>query len=117
MNETTKKRDEEFGIYLYVLELQHNKYYVGITNNPKNRFRDHREGQTSSFVKKNLPIIDIQKTLLRTSDRKKAEKIETKKTLKLMQKHGIDNVMGGILIGDYHDNIIKMKLYFNAQID
>jgi len=117
MNSITKERDEQIGIYLYVLTLQNGKYYVGITNNPKERFHNHSNGKTTYFVKQNLPIIDIQKTLLRTSDRKQTEKIETRKALELMKKYGIENVTGGLLAGDYHDKIMKLKLLFNATFD
>jgi len=113
MNETIKKRDEVFGIYLYVLELQNGKYYVGITNKPENRFRNHREGKSLSFVKKNLPIINVQKTLLKTTNRDRAQKLETEKTVELIQKYGIANVCGGAITGDFHDRIIKFKMYFN----
>jgi len=117
MNKSVKNRDENFGIYLYILELQNGKYYVGITNNPNVRFNNHRNGETTYFVKQNLPIITIQKTLLKTTNRKEAEKIETKKALQLMKKHGIENVTGGFLAGDYHDKIIALKMLFNANID
>jgi len=117
MNNTIKKRDKEFGIYLYILTLQNGKYYVGITSNPKQRFNQHRNGESTYFVKNNLPIINIEQKLLRTSDRKQAEKIETKTACKLMKKHGIENVTGGLLAGDYFDKIIKLKLLFNATFD
>ncbi|MDX9695245.1 MAG: GIY-YIG nuclease family protein [Bacteroidales bacterium] len=104
-------------IYLYVLELQNDKYYVGITSNPKKRFYLHSKGKTSCFVRKNLPIKSIQKTLLKTSSKKQAEHLETMKTIELMQKYGVDNVMGGAILGDYHDKIRKLKLLFHASID
>jgi len=34
-----------------------------------------------------------------------------------MKKHGIENVTGGFLAGDYHDKIIALKMLFNANID
>jgi predicted GIY-YIG superfamily endonuclease len=113
MNETTKKRDEKFGIYLYILELQNGKYYVGITNNPENRFRKHRSGKSFGFISKNLPIINIQKRLLKTTDRNRALKLETEKTIELIEKFGIANVCGGTITGDFHDRIFKFKSYFN----
>ena len=69
MNNTTKKRDEKFGIYLYILELQNGKYYVGITNETESRFDRHQSGKSSPFINKNLPIINIQKTRLKTTNR------------------------------------------------
>jgi len=116
MKNLLQKLEEKF-IYLYVLTLQNGKYYVGITSNPKQRFEDHRNGKTTPFVKNNLPIIHIEQKLLRTTDRKQAEWIETKKTLQLMKKHGIENVNGGYLAGDYHDKVSKLQLMFNAKFD
>ena len=116
MKNLLQKLEEKF-IYLYILTLQNGKYYVGITSNPKERFKEHRNGKSTYFVKNNLPIISIEQKLLRTTDRRKAEMIETKKACKLMQKYGIENVAGGYLAGDYHDKILKLKLLFNAAFD
>ena len=117
MNEITLKKDKKFGIYLYVLELQNEKYYVGITHNPERRFKHHKSGKSFSFINKNLPIINIQKTLLKTTDRDRALKLETEKTIELIQKYGIANVYGGLITGDFHERIIKFKIYFNALIN
>lgn len=118
MKKSVNNYDQKLDTYLmYVLELQNNKYYTGITKNPAVRFNDHRNGKSTYFVKQNLPIINIQKERLKTTDKKEAEKIETKKALQLMKKHGIENVTGGYLAGDYHDKIIKLKMLFNANID
>ena len=108
---------EETFLYMYVLTLTNSRFYVGITSNPKQRFEDHRNGKTTCFVKNNLPIIHIEQKLLRTTDRKQAERIETRKALQLMKKHGIENVNGGYLAGDYHDKVCKLKLLFNAEFD
>ncbi|OFX87158.1 MAG: hypothetical protein A2W99_07425 [Bacteroidetes bacterium GWF2_33_16] len=116
MKNLLQKLEEKF-IYLYVLTLQNGKYYVGITSNTKQRFDDHRNGKTTPFVKNNLPIIHIEQKLLRTTDRKQAERIETKKARQLMKKHGIENINGGYLAGDYHDKIGKLKHLFNAKFD
>jgi predicted GIY-YIG superfamily endonuclease len=113
MNATTKQNDEQNGIFLYVLELQNQKFYVGITNNPEQRFEAHRSGQSVTFVKKNLPIINIEKRLLKTTDRFEAERFETKKTINLIRKYGIANVCGGEIVGDYHDRILRFKLLMN----
>lgn len=118
MKKSVNNREKELDTYLlYVLILQNNMYYVGITRNPEARFNDHRNGNSTYFVKQNLPIISIQTKVLKTTNKREAEKIETKKALQLMKKHGIENVTGGYLAGDYHDKIQKLKLLFNANID
>ena len=118
MKKSENNLDEKLDTYLlYILELQNNMYYVGITRNPTARFNDHRNGKSTYFVKQNLPIINIQTKMLKTTNKREAEKIETKKALQLMKKHGIENVTGGFLAGDYHDKIIALKMLFNANID
>ncbi|MGE4289416.1 MAG: GIY-YIG nuclease family protein [Salinivirgaceae bacterium] len=88
-------------IFLYVLALQNGKYYVGITKNLRERFKKHSTGITCDFVKVNLPVEWYKVKLLKTSERSKALAIETKKTLKLIRKHGFENVYGGIITGDF----------------
>lgn len=117
MNETTRKRDEEFGIYLYVLELQNERYYVGITNNPEKRFSTHRNGKSLSFVKDNLPIINIKSTLLETRDRKLAHKLEMEKTIELIQKYGIRKVYGGSFLSNLDQRLARFKSYFETLSD
>ncbi len=117
MNNKTITRDEKFGINLYVLELQNGKYYVGITNNPNSRFRTHKSGKSLSFINKNLPIINIQKSRLKTKDRHKALRIETGKTIELIQEFGVANVCGGAITGDLLDRMIKFRIYYNEYMN
>ncbi len=112
MNKTINKRDEKFGIYLYVLVLQNDKYYVGITNDPRKRFQKHRSGNSIKFLNENLPIIDIQTILLKTADRSEALKIETETAIQLIQKFGIEMVYGGKITGEIQHRIVKYKSYF-----
>ena len=107
------KKEDSFGIILYILELQNKKYYVGITNNPEERFNKHESGETLRFVNKNLPIKSIKKALLKTTIRSEAIKLENKTTIELIEKHGIANISGGVFTGDFHDRIQKFKTYFN----
>jgi len=37
--------------------------------------------------------------------------LETKKTIELFHKNGIANVCGGAITGDFHDRIIRFKMY------
>ena len=112
---TTQRLDQEKGIYLYVLELQNDKYYVGITHNPKDRFRKHTEGRSQQFVRENLPIKTIEVELLNTVDRKIALVLETLKTIELIEKYGIENVHGGVITGDLERRIAKLESCYNKK--
>lgn len=109
---TTQRLDQENGIYLYVLELQNEKYYVGITHNPNDRFHNHKVGKSQKFVKENLPIKTIEIELLDTIDRQIALELETKKALELIEKYGFENVYGGAITGKYEKRI---KRYYKNQ--
>jgi predicted GIY-YIG superfamily endonuclease len=41
---------------IYILKLKNNKYYVGKSNDPQKRFKEHISGNGSSFTKKYKPI-------------------------------------------------------------
>jgi len=107
-----KINDVERGIYLYVLVLQNDKFYVGITNSPEKRFKKHRSGKSVKFINENLPIIDIRKILLATTSRYEACRIETKTTILLIQHYGIENVYGGYIWGDIDERISNLKIYY-----
>ncbi|VBB17722.1 hypothetical protein YASMINEVIRUS_185 [Yasminevirus sp. GU-2018] len=75
---------------IYVLELEHNKYYVGRTKSLLTRLADHMAGtgKGSLWTQKYKPVelLDI------FPDR---EFEEDRVTLKLMKEKGVDNVRGG----------------------
>ena len=76
-------------VYIYVLKLTSNKYYVGKTTNPSFRLKDHFTENGSSWTKIFKPI----KLHELRSDCDSFD--EDKITLQYMKKHGIDNVRGG----------------------
>lgn len=76
-------------MWIYVLKLKYNKYYVGKTNNPRFRLDDHFSNNGSSWTKKYKPL-QIQELI---PDCDKYD--EDKWTIKYMKKYGIDNVRGG----------------------
>ncbi len=43
-------------LYIYILELEQNKFYVGKTNNPNFRLQDHFNSNGSVWTKKYKPI-------------------------------------------------------------
>ena len=76
-------------VYIYVLKLKNNKYYVGKSTNPSTRLEDHFSEFGSAWTKKYKPItIHEIKPDCDDDD-------ENKITLQHMKKYGIDNVRGG----------------------
>ncbi len=76
--------------YVYVLELEHNKYYVGKTDSPITRLTDHfiEENKTAfTSLHKPINIIEIVEGCGKYD--------EEKYTLLYMEKYGIENVRGG----------------------
>ena len=106
-----------FGVYLYVLELQNGKYYVGISRNPEYRFYEHKIGKTSKFVRQNLPIKNIRLKLLDSTDWSDGLSEETRITVKLIEKFGVENVYGGAITGDLSSRIIRVKNYYKKLRD
>lgn len=85
--------------WLYVLELNEEKYYVGITSqkNPEDRINQHKNGFYSAQwvrkygVKKVLQIHDLGWT-----SEEEAKQVENNMTEDLMKQFGDQNVRGGI---------------------
>jgi len=107
---------EKFGFYngfsaqyIYVLKLQHGKYYIGYTTNPTSRLKQHKFGKTSEFVKKNLPIKEAYFKVLDGMTKKEALREETKLTAKFAIEYGVEKVYGGVMAG----NIFKRECIFD----
>lgn len=85
--------------WCYVLELENNKWYVGITTKtPEERFDEHRLGKRAAYwTKKYKPIkIELFEELGVVS-KEHAEEYENKITRSLMKERGLNNVRGGDL--------------------
>ena len=77
-------------MFIYVLELEKNRYYVGITKRADNsRILEHfsKNGTRWTTLYKPIKVISVQKQLSVLD--------EDNKTKELMFKYGIDNVRGG----------------------
>lgn len=76
-------------MYIYVLECDLYKYYVGKTDNVCKRYNQHLEGKGAEWTKlfKSIKIIELKESI-NVFD-------EEAKTLEYMLKYGIDNVRGG----------------------
>ena len=81
---------------LYVLELEHGCYYVGIAFDVNRRFIEHVTGfGGANFTKAHKPLRIVETFCCGTDDRDVAAKIENQKTLDYAVKHGGDRVKGG----------------------
>ena len=95
-------------VYIYVLQLQQNKYYVGKTNNPQFRLDVHFDAGGSAFTKRFKPI-QIHELRPNCTDHD-----EQRITQEYMSKYGIQNVRGGpwtqILLTDETEDFIQKLL-------
>ena len=76
-------------VYIYVLALEQNKYYIGKTNNLQFRIQDHVDGNGACWTKLYKPI-NLVEIIPHCDDYD-----EDKYTLIYMDKYGIDHVRGG----------------------
>lgn len=76
-------------VFIYILKLQKEKYYIGKTNNPEFRLDNHFNSNASSWTTKYSPI-QLLKLIPNCDDYD-----EDKYTRIYMDKYGIDNVRGG----------------------
>ena len=70
-------------VYIYILYLEQNKYYIGKTTNPGFRLEDHFNSEGSVWTKKYKPVKVIE--LIENCDGFD----EDKHTLKYMEKYGV----------------------------
>jgi cellular nucleic acid-binding protein len=79
-------------VFIYTLQLEKGKYYVGKTNNPQFRLESHFNSNGSEWTKiyKPLKVIEIKPNC----DNYDEDKI----TRQYMDKYGINNVRGGSFV-------------------
>ena len=79
-------------VYIYILQLEQGKYYIGKTNNPQFRIESHFNFNGSAWTTKYKPIKIIK--LIPNCD----DYDEDKYTRIYMDKYGIQNVRGGSFV-------------------
>ena len=91
-------------VFIYILELTDNKYYVGKTGNPSFRLESHFNSNGSAWTRKYKPI-KILAVIPNCDDYD-----EDKYTKIYMDKYGINNVRGGSYVQIKLDNITMKYL-------
>lgn len=88
--------------WLYVLELEKDKFYVGITSKtPEARMQEHINGFLgANWTKHYKPIRILDKKDLGVTTKSRAEAYENKVTRKYIKQYGLDSVRGGDLSYD-----------------
>lgn len=102
--------------YLYILKLEDEKYYVGITSKtPEIRMNEHVRGvRTAYWTAKHKPLEIIHTEDLGDITRRQAEKRENKMTRACMKQRGINNVRGGDLMST-EEYIVRFGYIFNKE--
>ena len=76
-------------VYIYILQLEQGKYYIGKTSNPVLRIDQHFQSGGAIWTKKYKPLNVLE--IIPDCD----DYDEDKYTRRYMDKYGIDNVRGG----------------------
>ena len=76
-------------MFIYILQLEQGKYYVGKTTQPSFRIEKHFHREGSSWTKKYEPLSIVE--IIPNCD----SYDEDKHTIRYMEKYGINNVRGG----------------------
>lgn len=103
--------------WLYVLKLEQDNYYVGITTqSPEKRFWEHKNGiRGASWTGKYRPVEIVFKEDLGYISKVQAETIENRKTREYMKEFGLNNVRGGDLT-DTDGMVIRLnRIYTKRQ--
>ncbi|GAA4273732.1 GIY-YIG nuclease family protein [Aquimarina gracilis] len=95
--------------FVYVLLLENDKYYIGITTEIGRRFEEHQgqDYQGANWCKKYKPIKVIEEVETNTKRMKEALIVEDLVTLRYIKNYGYSNVRGGRYFGS--DRKIKSK--------
>ena len=100
-------------VYIYILQLEQGKYYVGKTSKPDFRLEKHFSSNGSAWTKKYTPVAVLE--IIPNCDNYD----EDKHTIKYMEKYGINNVRGGsfceIKLSD--NNIITLNQMIKSVTD
>ena len=84
----------EENLFIYILRLESNKYYIGKTKDLFTRFEAHKKGTACTWTKKYKSVF-VERVIEKASIFD-----EDKYTKEYMNKYGMDNVRGGAYVMD-----------------
>jgi len=84
-----------FSLFLYLLELENDKYYVGQTTDVDFRFKDHKSGKGAKWTKMHRPLCELLRRAITVESAGEAVLLENEMTLRYMEIFGWENVRGG----------------------
>lgn len=96
--------------YLYVLELENGKFYVGQAKDPDRRIRKHFNGSGSEWTRMHRPIRELSRQSLEGADYRTGELAENELVLQLMRQYGHHNVRGGFFANTSSEHVEKNLL-------
>jgi len=103
--------------WLYILQLEDDCFYIGITSrvNPYTRIREHQEGRGATWTKKHTPIKTISLEKLGYLSEIAAKTIEQNVTKEYMKRYSYNKVRGGEYT--YSGNYVKFHdKYFQTNV-
>ncbi len=102
--------------WLYILKLEQDKYYAGITSNtPEKRLKQHVNGfMAARWTRKYKPLKILDTKDLGLLTRKDAETFERKVVRKYIKLKGLNNVRGGELTDD-SDYVNRFGFLFDKE--
>ena len=74
--------------HIYILKLQNEKYYIGLTTNVERRLEEHCNNIGSGWTIKYKPVSIME--IITPGDKN----LEKEKTIEYMKKYGYQNVRG-----------------------
>lgn len=80
---------------LYVLQLENNNWYIGITRNLDRRYKRHYKGKGAMWTKRHKPIAIYYTKQLDTTSEAEASYYEDELTLEYANNYGTHCVRGG----------------------
>ncbi len=86
---------EPVDIFLYVLALQGDRFYVGLTSDLDRRLEQHFTAGGAEWTRIHRPLRVVHSINTGTRDRLRAEAMEDEATVALMMSFGIEAVRGG----------------------